>query len=297
MKRVLITDIVLRIAAETLIEQLRSISDSTEDYTDFSFSNGWLAAVKNRNELSSKKLRGSGGDVDEVEIPQMRKDLQEELDDYPARDIFNCDEMALQGKEYIRGIKSTKTRVSVFLTCNADGSEKYDIMIIGKAYSPLCFRRADTLPFIYRNNKKAWMLSGIWYEYLTTLNHKMKAAGRRIVLVTDNCPSHPPPNRSPKDYTGPPPPVLTHVKLVYLPKNTTPFLQPLDQGIIRALKASYRRKYAQSMVDYFNIHGEPSKELELFPAMLLLLQAWKELPPKVIFNCWQKAGILSSIDR
>ena len=110
----------------------------------------------------------------------------------------------------------------------------------------------QNLPVSYRYNKKAWMLSGIWYEFLSSLNKEMAKQKRQIALVTDNCPGHPRPENPPKDYTGPPPPILTHVKLVYLPKNTTPFFQPLDAGIIRSFKASYRRKYARKMVEYFN---------------------------------------------
>ena len=41
---------------------------------------------------------------------------------------------------------------------------------------------------------------------------------QRITQATDNWPSHPPPDRLPKDYDGPEPPYLTHVALVYLPK-------------------------------------------------------------------------------
>ena len=99
----------------------------------------------------------------------------------------------------------------------------------------------------------------------------MAAQNRHIALVTDNCPSHPRPNSPPKAYCGPPPPVLTHVVLVYLPKNTTPFFQPLDQGIIRSFKASYRRKYAQKMVHYFNEHQKASPQLNILEAIYLIV--------------------------
>lgn len=141
------------------------------------------------------------------------------------------------------------------------------------------------------------MLSGIWYEFLAKLNRQMAAQNRHIALVTDNCPSHPRPNSPPKAYCGPPPPVLTHVVLVYLPKNTTPFFQPLDQGIIRSFKASYRRKYAQKMVHYFNEHQKASPQLDILEAIYLIAEAWEELPQKVIYHCWVKAGILPCLSR
>jgi len=98
-------------------------------------------------------------------------------------------------REEVRGTKKTKQRISVFLTCNADGSEKLEAMVIGRAATPVAFRQAGfvgakrkNLSVAYRYNSKAWILSGIWYQYLGDLNRKMASQGRRIVLVTDNCP-------------------------------------------------------------------------------------------------------------
>lgn len=199
----------------------------------------------------------------------------------------------------IRGTKKQKQRITVFLVCNADGSEKLDATVIGHAETPIASRQAGflgtrkgNLPVTYRHNQKAWMLSGIWYEFLGNLNRKMRLEGRRIALITDNCPSHPPAETPPKNYQGSLPPVLTHVKLIYLPKNTTPYLQPLDQGIIRSFKAGYRRKYAEHMVTFFNEKGHGSPPLDILQAILYISAAWEELPEALIFNCWQKTGIV-----
>ena len=174
-------------------------------------------------------------------------------------------------------------------------------MVIGRAKTPDAFRHAhinkDNLPIVYRNNKKAWMLSGLWYEYLKDLNNDMALAGRKIVLVTDNCPSHPHTDKPPKGYTGPPPPHLTHITLLYLPKNTTPYFQPLDQGIIRSFKASYRRKYAHHLVESFNMTNIAPKPIDILQAIHFISEAWVELPPAVIYNCWQEAGIHPQLEK
>lgn len=73
------------------------------------------------------------------------------------------------------------------------------------------------------------MLSGIWYEYLTEFNTEMAQKNWRIVLVPDNCPSYPPPN-------------LTHVIPIYLPKNTT----PPDQGITPSPKSCISSKICRT---------------------------------------------------
>lgn len=96
------------------------------------------------------------------------------------------------------------------------------------------------------------MLTGFCYEFLNNINNEMRLANRYIALVTDNCPTHPKPENLPQKYNGPPPPVFTHVKLIYLLPNTTSHLQPLDQGIIASFQAAYRRLYAEKMVEHFN---------------------------------------------
>lgn len=107
--------------------------------------------------------------------------------------------------EEIRGGKRQKL---LFLTMNTDGFEKRKVMVICRTKTPVCFRQAKINP-----------------QNLPVVYHKTGCEAR---FVTE----------PPKSYTGPPPPVLTHFKLVYLSKDTAPYLQPLDQDIIRSFKAS-----------------------------------------------------------
>jgi hypothetical protein len=117
-----------------------------------------------------------------------------------------------------------------------------------------------------------------------------KDVGRR--RITDNCSSYPPIESPLKTYYGQPPPALTHIKLIYLPKNTTPYLQPLDRGLIRSFKAAYRRKYTQHMVQFFEEKDTAAPPLDILPGNFYISEAWRELPDSVIWNCWQHADII-----
>nr|CCA27075.1 hypothetical protein TRIADDRAFT_5525 [Albugo laibachii Nc14] len=57
--------------------------------------------------------------------------------------------------------KKIQTRVTVALTCNADGLDKCEPFIIGYANKYRCFQKksGDQLGFYYRSNLKAWMNS------------------------------------------------------------------------------------------------------------------------------------------
>ena len=69
------------------------------------------------------------------------------------------------------GKKRSKFRISVGLACNADGSERMAPFFIGKFQKPRCFKKKapHQRGFYYRNNKKAWMTSELFEEYVTSL--------------------------------------------------------------------------------------------------------------------------------
>ena len=64
------------------------------------------------------------------------------------------------------GKKEKKTRITVALACNADGSEKLEPVFIGKFKQPRCFRKrpATQLGLYYRNNRTSWMTAVLFEE-------------------------------------------------------------------------------------------------------------------------------------
>jgi len=84
---------------------------------------------------------------------------------------------------------------------------------------------------IYRSNKKAWMLTTTFQEWLQEFDYQIgqKHGGERVLLLLDNCSSHKTENLT-----------LSYVDVYFLPPNTTSKLQPMDAGIIMAFKKHYR---------------------------------------------------------
>ena len=101
-------------------------------------------------------------------------------------------------------------------------------LVIRKAANPRCFHIVDKtlLAVAYLANRKAWMMSILFSEWLERLNSKMKAQTCNILMFVDNCWAHP-------DVK------LSNIKLVFLLPNTTSCLQPCDAGIIAMLKVHY----------------------------------------------------------
>ena len=59
-------------------------------------------------------------------------------------------------------------------------------------------------------------------------------------------------------------------KVIFLPPNTTSKLQPMDQVVIRSLKAP---------------------KIPILYGMQMLVSAWNSVPEETIVNCFRKAGI------
>lgn len=95
-KHVAVSDFVMKVAAESIVAELSKQVGHFEDYTDFAFSNGWLQRLKQRHALGGKKVRGEGGNVEAHLLPAMQQDLINQLEDFAIRDVYNCDELALQ---------------------------------------------------------------------------------------------------------------------------------------------------------------------------------------------------------
>ena len=167
------------------------------------------------------------------------------LSKYDLKDIFNADEFGLfyqclPNKTYhfkgqkCSGGKNSKVRLTGMAAGNAIG-EKLPMFVIGKSKTPRCFKHIKNLPCKYKSQKKSWMDSQIFEEWVRKLDRTFRMEGRKIALLIDNCPAHP----SVSD--------LTNVQLVFLPPNTTSVLQPMDQGVIRSLKAHYRGRVVRRL--------------------------------------------------
>lgn len=72
----------------------------------------------------------------------------------------------------MKGRKKEKKELMLFyvLCCNADGSDKLKVMVIGRAQNPRCFKNFNVSAFAdYRYNKNAWMTAKEFGHFLRIL--------------------------------------------------------------------------------------------------------------------------------
>ncbi|XP_063598706.1 tigger transposable element-derived protein 6-like [Penaeus indicus] len=209
------------------------------------------------------------------------------LSNYKLKDIFNADEFGLfyqclPDKTYhFKGEKCSggkKSKVRFTGMAAASGKEeKLPLFVIGKTKSPRCFKNIKHLPTQYTSQEKNWMSSEIFKEWVRKVDRKFRVDGRKIALIIDNCPAHPTLSK------------LTNVQLVFLPPNTTSILQPMDQGVIRSLKAYYRGKVVRLISRA--LEKKPCPKISILQGMKLLADSWELVSKETIVNCFRKAGI------
>ena len=188
------------------------------DHDNFTASNGWLECWLKRY---SVKLATLSAEVPQDVVDDWSKRLPALTEGYVLADIYNADETglyfrALPSRSMVikgdpqKGIKTSKDRITVLLACSAAG-EKLTPLVIGKAANLRCFRGVDKalLPGTYRSNRKAWMTSVLFSEWLERLNAKVKAQKRNILMFLDNCGAHPKLQ-------------FSNIKLVFLPRTRHP---------------------------------------------------------------------------
>ncbi len=186
----------------------------------------------------------------------------------------------------LKGRKQNKERLTLAVCCNADGSDKLSLLVIGKYENPRYFKNVnrDSFGCKYRSNPKAWMTQVIFLEWLKRFDARM--AGRNVLLIMDNCSTHIPLMQLASVVT------LCNTTMFYLPPNTTSKIQPCDAGIIRSLKAYYRRRFNRLLIQRLQDKVADLEKIDVLEAMHIAVAAWSmDVKPKTIRNCFRQCRI------
>ncbi|XP_042898966.1 tigger transposable element-derived protein 6-like [Parasteatoda tepidariorum] len=171
-------------------------------------------------------------------------------------------------------------RLTVLLCANADGSQKLTSLVIGRAEKPRCFKNIKSFPTDYDSNKNAWMTQALFKNFLRELDKKMSFQKRNIILFLDQCTAH----LNLK---------LKNVRIEFFPVNCTSKLQPLDLGIIRSFKESYRKQLVRKslmFLDSGDFQDASKAKINVLEALNLISSAWDSVDRKCIINGFNKAG-------
>ena len=202
---------------------------------------------------------------------------------YDLNQIYNADEFGLfyraqpnkslhlKNENCVVG-KHSKLRLTRLTAANAVG-EKLPLFVIGKSKKPRYFKYIKHLSCRYRSQKRSWMDSILFEEWVREFDRRFTKEGRKIVLLVDNCPAHPSINN------------LVSTELIFLSPNSTLKLQSMDQGVIRSLKAHYKTMSIKKLIEAIE-KKKPLPEFPILDAMQMLDLAWGKVTTKTVVNCF-----------
>ena len=162
---------------------------------NFIRSEGWLYRFKHWHHIYSVIQQDKAASTPIEKLSEYRKELQENLKNYDLNDIYNCDKTALfwqlepsktLAHGEILGTKQSKERISIMLACNAM-SDKLKLLVIHKHANSHAFKGIDktNLPVYYYWNKKAWMQTSIFQNWIKKVNEIMRQQNKNIIMLLD----------------------------------------------------------------------------------------------------------------
>ena len=271
---------------------------------DLKLSSGWLWKFKSRYGIASHNLHGESGDVDAHGVGVSHFKLRAVIATYAPEDVFNFDETGLYYRALpskalnvvqSKGMKKEKDRVTLGLCANLFGKERLKMIFIHKSARPRCFPRAfdSNILVHYYHNSTALMTADVFTSWVMCENTRIGAQGRKILILLDNAASHQVQGMEKTTIGGFEAFVLSNITLLFFPPNVTSVVQPMDQGVIVALKVHYKRKLVAWTLEQCSASQDlGATHANLVQCMVWVVAAWNEVNPETIRNAWRVSNIL-----
>lgn len=308
-----ISEAFIREKALQIYEDLKKKTPGTSALSDFVFkaSRGWFEKFKHRTGIHNGIRHGEAASSDkagaEKFILEFKKIIQEE--GYVPQQVFNADETGLfwkkmPNKTYITkeektlpGHKSMKDRLTLVLCGNASGDLKLKPLLVYHSDNPRVFKKHNVikqkLPVMWRSNSKAWVTRQFFVEWVTEVFApavkeylQKNNLPLKCLLLLDNAPAHPP---NIGEYLEE---EFDFVQVCYLPPNTTPLLQPMDQQIISNFKKLYTKALFRKCFDITNDTNLTLKEFwknhfNILNCVHLIDNAWNQVTYRTMNAGWR----------
>jgi hypothetical protein len=130
------------------------------------------------------------------------------------------------------------------------------------------------------------MNTKIMIEYLRWFDSQMR--GRKVILLMDNFSAYVAAAELIEASDSP----LRNTKVRFFPLNVTSKHQPLDQGIIAAWKAHWKRQWLKYMVEEAEVNRDPITIMDVLKAIKWGVCAWHlDVSEQTIRRCWVKSAL------
>jgi hypothetical protein len=218
---------------------------------------------------------------------------------YSPEQVWNVDETGLNWKRMPTttfmsreetsnaGIKTLKNRLTLMLGGNASGDTKLEPLLVYQALKNVNFKK---LPVIWKSNKKAWVTRDIFQDWFVNYFEPFickyciqNNLSKKALLIMDNAPGHP------IDLTE----KFPHIKVIFMPPNTTSILQPMDQGVIANFKLYYRKESMKRLSQFLSSDDDCHmvqfwKKFTVKDSIDITEIAWNSVLSSAMNGTWKK---------
>uniref|UniRef100_A0A668TE05 HTH CENPB-type domain-containing protein n=1 Tax=Oreochromis aureus TaxID=47969 RepID=A0A668TE05_OREAU len=266
---------------------------------EFRASHGWFDRFKKRTGIHSVVRHGEAESSDQEAAEEFLKKFEELINQegYIPQQIFNCDETGLFWKKMPRrtyitveekkmpGHKPMKDRLTLALCANASGDSKVKPLLVCHSENLRAFKQhkilKERLEVMWRSNPTAWVTRQ-FFKFLEENDLPMNC-----LLIIDNAPAHP---------SGLEDDILeefSFIKVLFLPPNTTPLLQPMDQQVISNFKKLYTKHMFKRCSDITESAQLTLREFwknhfDIVAYLKLISLAWREVSRRTLNSAWRK---------
>ncbi|CAH2325224.1 tigger transposable element-derived 1-like [Pelobates cultripes] len=190
-----------------------------------------------------------------------------------------------------------KDRLTLLLCANASGDLKIKPLPVYHSENPQAFKKhkvnKEQLSILWQSNPKAWVTRLLFVKwvnavfgpavkkYLVDNNLPLKA-----MLLMDNAPAHPPGLEEDllEDFN--------FIKVMFLPPNTTPLLQPMDQQVISNFKKLYtwelfRRCFEVTDRSSLTLHEFWREHFGIVSCLQIITIAWAGVSQTNLNSAWR----------
>ena len=264
----------------------------------FTASSGWLWRFQKRHGIHDVPIEGERQLADYPAAETFSATLQSIIanENLSPHQLYNIDEtglvyrqtpkstLGLRTETSAPGRKIAKDRVTLLVGANASGSDRLPLLMIGKSKTPRCFNKAnpDSIPVKYTHQRSSWMDANIFEDYMknTLFPHVKKTLKKhnlpqRAIITIDNATVH---RSFEKD----------GISTLFLPANTTSVIQPMDQGVIAALKKRYRTQFMKKIADREDGVSviDEIKKWNLMDTAVNISECWAAMKESTLKNAW-----------
>ncbi|XP_064111358.1 tigger transposable element-derived protein 1-like [Macrobrachium nipponense] len=196
------------------------------------------------------------------------------------------------------GHKPIKDRLTLALCANASGDCKIKPLLVYHSENPRAFKAhkiiKEKLHVMWRANPKAWVTRQFFIDWVNLVFGpsvkkylKDNNLPLRALLVLENAPAHPPQIEEEilDEYN--------FVKVLYLPPNTNPILQPLDQQVISNFKKLYtkhlfRRCFEVTENTNLTLREFWKEHFNIAIGLKIIDIAWQGVTKRTLTSAWKK---------